>query len=335
MSAGMMGMIGMIRRESTKMATSLARPRRLVTLLASLVVTTGFTSTFATRAHAQEIQLTGPLAGAPAVRHERLYRAGRFEIAPTVSFTLLDEYRRTIFVGGRLQYNITDWFGFGVWGAYGAGQIDTNLTSEIDQSTLGSACTNAMCTPGGAAIPRGIETAVNLNHTLIPQGAGKPDAFGWAPFSAQVGKWNWVLAPQVQLTPFRGKLSIFEKIFVDTDAYIHGGVAFNGIQERENCGDGNGDPLCIDPASFALKSRVAVAPTFGIGLHFYFANFMSLGVEYRAVPFSWNRSGFNTATGANGLPTDTVTSADHTFKFNQMITVEIGFGLPPKPAISD
>jgi hypothetical protein len=316
---------GMMKRESTIMPTKM---RGLVTLLACLAM--ALATTFATRADAQEIQLTGPLAGAPAVRHERLYRAGRFEIAPTVSFTLLDEYRRTIFVGGRLQYNITDWFGFGVWGAYGAGQIDTNLTSEIDQSVTGAACTSATC---NAAIPRGIETAVNLNHTLIPN--GPMDKFGWAPFSNQVGKWNWVLAPQVQLTPFRGKLSIFEKIFVDTDAYLHAGVAFNGIQERENCGDGNGDPLCIDPASFALKSRVAVAPTFGLGLHFYFANFMSLGVEYRAVPFSWNRSGFNTATAANGLPTDTITSADHTFKFNQMISVEIGFGLPPKPIISE
>jgi hypothetical protein len=260
-------------------------------------------------AQAQEIQLTGPLAGAPAVRHERLYREGKFEIAPTVAFTLLDEYRRTIFLGGRLQYNITDWFGFGVWGAYGVGQLDTNLTSEIDTTA-----------------PRNIETAVNLNHTL--NGAGAVN--GSAPFSDQVAKWQWIVAPQVELTPFRGKLSIFEKLFVDTDAYFHLGLALNGLSERGNCGDGNGDPSCIDPKSFALQSRIAVAPTFGLGLHFYFAGFMSLGVEYRAVPFSWNRAGFNTATGANMLPTDTITSSDRTFKFNQMINIQIGFGLPPK-----
>src|SRR5262245_25331071 len=50
-------------------------------------------------ASAQEIQLTGPLKGAPAVRHLRLYREGRIEFAPSVTFTLLDEYRRTMFVG--------------------------------------------------------------------------------------------------------------------------------------------------------------------------------------------------------------------------------------------
>jgi hypothetical protein len=33
-------------------------------------------------ARAQELELTGPLKGAPAARHLRLYREGRFELAP-------------------------------------------------------------------------------------------------------------------------------------------------------------------------------------------------------------------------------------------------------------
>jgi outer membrane beta-barrel protein len=286
---------------------------RLLTILGASTMMLGF----AGRAEAQEIQLTGPLAGAPAVRHERLYREGRFEIAPTVSFTLLDEYRRTIFFGGRVQYNITDWFGFGVWGAYGAVQINTDLTNEID-----------------ATAPRNIITAVNINHTLNGTAIGPSGTTNT--FSDQVAKWNWILAPQVQLTPFRGKLSIFEKIFVDTDAYLFLGLALNGIQERGNCGDGNGDPICIDPRSFALQSRVAVAPTFGIGLHFFATDFMSLGVEYRAIPFSWDRAGFDVSGGTNGFPAlGEITSADRTFKFNQMINIEIGFGLPAKPSVSE
>jgi outer membrane beta-barrel protein len=283
--------------------------RRFVSVLLPAAMTLAYSS----HASAQEIQLTGPLAGAPAVRHERLYRDGKFEIAPAVGFTLLDEYRRTIFIGGRLQYNITDWFGFGVYAAYGAGQLDTNLTSEIDQTA-----------------PRNIETAVNINHTLNTANGAIGGNAQTSSFSSQVASWQWIVVPQVELTPFRGKLSIFEKFFVDTDAYFHLGFALNGVSERENCGDGNNDPSCIAEASFTRQSRVALAPSFGLGLHFYFANFMSLGVEYRAVPFSWNRAGFNTATGANELPTNTVTSADRTFKFNQMINIMIGFGLPPK-----
>ena len=73
-----------------------------------------------TPAHAQEIQLTGPLAGAPPVITLRLYREGRFEIAPQFAFTLLDEYQHSYFVGGRINYNITDWLAFGVWGGCGS-----------------------------------------------------------------------------------------------------------------------------------------------------------------------------------------------------------------------
>jgi opacity protein-like surface antigen len=318
----MSGAMGSKQAARTTTGTTIMRrfvTARLLTILGGAAILLGL----AGRAEAQEIQLTGPLAGAPAVRHERLFREGRFEIAPTVSFTLLDEYRRTIFLGGRLQYNVTDWFGFGLWGAYGAVQIDTNLTTEIDQTA-----------------PRNIVTAVNINHTLNPTtGAIGPSnlANNTNTFSDQVAKWNWVLAPQVQLTPFRGKLSIFEKIFVDTDAYLFLGLAFNGIQERGNCGDGvNNDPICILPQSFALQSRVALAPTFGIGLHFFVADFMSLGVEYRAIPFSWDRAGFDVSGGPNGFPAlGEITSADRTFKFNQMISVEVGFGLPAKPSVSD
>jgi hypothetical protein len=85
--------------------------KRLVTMLAAALALFAFTES----AQAQQILLTGPLAGAPAVRKLRLHRQGRFEIAPAVSFTLLDEYQRTILLGARLNYNFTDWLSFGVW----------------------------------------------------------------------------------------------------------------------------------------------------------------------------------------------------------------------------
>src|SRR5687767_13785113 len=92
---------------------------------------------FAPEASAQEILLTGPLAGAPAVRKLRLYREGRFEVAPHFTFTLLDEYQRQILFGLRLNYNFTDWLAFGVYGAFGGTnqdwplRITTGLTDEI------------------------------------------------------------------------------------------------------------------------------------------------------------------------------------------------------------
>ena len=64
------------------------------------------------------------------MRQLRLHREGRLEIAPTISFTLLDEYQRTILVGGRLNYNITDWLAIGGWIACGVVQTTTGLTDQ-------------------------------------------------------------------------------------------------------------------------------------------------------------------------------------------------------------
>jgi outer membrane beta-barrel protein len=280
--------------------------------ISGLVVALGLAS--AGNAAAQEILITGPLAGAPAVRKERLYRGGRFEIAPTISFTLLDEYRRTIFVGGRLQYNITEWLSIGAWGAFGAVQTTTSLTNEIDQSA-----------------PRNGFTVSQVNHGASIGGGN----YAYQSFAAQTAQMNWILAPQFELTPFRGKLSLFQKIFVDTDAYFHLGLGIIGIQEREACGGSN--VSCTDPASFAMANSTKFAPTFGLGLNFYVTDFMSLGVEYRALPFSWNRAGFDSrGAGNNGnFPDGKIDSQDDTFKFNQMMTISVGFSLPPKPKISE
>ena len=287
--------------------------RRFVTgvLAAAAAVGVGLA---AESAQAQEIQLTGPLAGAPAVRHMREYRSGRFEIAPAVSFTLLDQYRRTIIIGARLNYNFTDWLAVGLWGGYGVISMNTDLASEIDSTA-----------------PRNALTAVNVNHT------GTYPNYVPADFTAQTAKLDWVIAPQLTFTPFRGKLAIFNKIFIDTDFYIALGEAFVGIEERESCGGGGGQPSCVDPGSFQLASQVKPTyGTFGVGFTFFGGDFWSLGVEYRALPYTWNAAGFDTrGSGTNGnFPDNKVNSQDDTFAFNQLVTVSVGFFLPTAPHIS-
>jgi outer membrane beta-barrel protein len=253
-------------------------------------------------AEAQEIQLTGPLKGAPAVRQLRLYRQGRFEIAPAVSFSLLDEYRRTILAGGRLNYNITDWLGIGVWGAATAASLTTDLAEKIDVTS-----------------PRDALTSINVNHP--------------GSFNDQTAKISYVAAPQLTFIPFRGKLAIFNKIFVDTDFYIAGGVGFVGIDERADCPIGS----CSQPSSFQMQSKTKISPTFGVGFTFYIGNFVSLGVEYRALPFSWNRAGFDSrGAGPNGnFPDFQVNGDDETFRFNQFVTIALGISLPTVPKLSE
>lgn len=268
------------------------------------------------RAEAQEILLTGPLAGAPAVRKQRLYREGRFELAPTVSFTLLDEYQRQILVGGRVNYNLTDWLAIGAWGSFSPDplQFPAGLSRNIQD-------TNELRReqdPGGEGLDRRL-TAVNLGED----------------FTRQLGSIDWVFAPQLTVVPFRGKIALFQGIYADTDLFFFGGPAFVGVSERGNCGPGT--IACTAPESFALDSRVAIAPTFGLGLTFYLSKFMSLGAEWRGLPFSRNTGGFdNRGAGPDDrFPDLAVNEQDRQFKFNQMLTLSLGFSLPTMYRVSE
>ncbi len=259
-------------------------------------------------AQAQEIQLTGPLAGAPAVRKLRLHRKGRFEIAPAVSFTLLDEYQRTILLGGRLQYNFTDWLAFGAWGAVGSViRIPTYLTDQIQSVNAGRRASD----PGTAANPNG----TSLDRQLTAGNVG-PD------FEKQLGGIDWVVAPQLTAVPFRGKLALFQSIYLDTDLYFFGGPAFVGLTERADCN------ACA--GVFKTSTRVAVAPTFGLGFNFYINKWSALGFEYRGLPFSWNTSGFDTAGGGKDkkFPDNRISDDDRRFNFNQLLTVSYNIYLP-------
>ncbi len=215
-------------------------------------------------AQAQEIQLTGPLAGAPAVRDLRQYRKGRFEVAPVVAFTLLDEYQRTTLVGGRLQYNFTDWFALGVWGAFGSERLDG--PDRPDQRERG-----AQHPHGGQRVDR---------HLRRPDGEVEVDGHAA----------GGVHAVPRQARPLQLDLRRHRRVS-STPAWPS-----SGLEERGDCGGGGGQEVsCTDARELRrFTSRVAVAPSFGIGLNFYLTSFMSLGAEYRALPFSWNRAGFDT-----------------------------------------
>ncbi|MDB4946547.1 MAG: hypothetical protein JWP97_6081 [Labilithrix sp.] len=252
-------------------------------------------------AQAQELQITGPLAGAPSVRKLRLYRQQRFEVAIGAGLPLLFEYERPFFLAGRVQYNIFDWLGVGVFGGYAIINADTDLTEKID-----------------ATAPRNSRTATNLPGKNVQS------------YSDQTGQLKYMATPQVTFSPFRGKLALFQKLFVDTDLYLHGGVAFVGVRERKDC------TSCTTPASFATETRTAVAPSFGLGLTLYASSLVSVNFEYRAYPFSWNRGGFDSrGTGPDkGFPDNKVDAEDRTFKFNQMVFIGAGFSFP-KPIVSE
>jgi outer membrane beta-barrel protein len=269
--------------------------------LLAAVAMFGAASAVSKPAAAQELQITGPLAGAPSVRKLRLYRQNRFEVTIGAGLPILFEYERPFFLAGRLQYNIFDWLGIGVFGGYAIINVDTDLTDKINSTA-----------------PRNTRTATN-----IPARPGN--------YADQTGKLTYMAVPQVTFSPFRGKLALFQKLFIDTDLYLHGGVAFVGVQERKDC------TACTLPGSFATDSRTAIAPSFGLGLTLYAAKFFSVNMEYRAYPFSWNRGGFDSrgAPPDASFPDNRIDKEDRTFKFNQMVFIGTGFYFPTKPTISE
>ena len=155
-------------------------------------------------------------------------------------------------------------------------------------------------------------------------------------------------SPEVQFIPLRGKLGIFEKLFVDTDFYLLGGVAFVGVQERadvtkaefDTCRGGATTSLgtqraCFEQTQSRTAKRSTIAPTFGVGLSLYLADFLAMTVEWRAIPFAWNTSGTDESGAAKGdFPDDRIDSKDQLSHFNHMISLGFAFYLPTAPGRS-
>lgn len=282
-------------------------------------------SAAAEQATAQEILLTGPLAGAPSVRKLRLRREGRFEIAPVVSFTLLDEYQRQIFAGARLNYNFTDWLGFGVWASVSPGPLKLNagLAERIQNTNANRRAAEAE--------RRKMGLPPSVTSRLTAQNLG-PD------FTKQLGTMDYIISPQLTLVPFRGKISIFEAIYVDTDFYLFGGAAFVGLTERRECGPGaQYDLPCSDPDSFQRVSRLGIAPTFGLGFTFYVNKWNSFGFSWRGMPLKRNTGGFDNRGGGpdKNFPDLAVDKEDRQMKLNMMMSISYGFYFPMQYRVSE
>lgn len=267
-------------------------------------------------AHAQQIQVTGPLAGAPAVRKLRLYRKLRLEASPTLSFTLLDQYRRQIFLGARLNYGITDWLAVGVWGGVSTSMVgldmNTDLTRRIQDVNESREC-------DGVGRPD-----INCKLTGVNLGSD---------FRNQIASMNWIAAPQLTAIPFRGKLGLFNDLFVDADLYGFGGVGIIGVDERPNCEN------CTDEDTFQAAGRVAIAPTFGLGFTFFTNRWTAVGAEWRALPFKFNTGGFDTKGEGEGVegdfPDGQITKHDREFHFNQMLSISFNMYFPQEHRVSE
>lgn len=260
-------------------------------------------------ANAQEVQVTGPLAGKPAVMRLRLWRKNRLQLEPYFGFTFGDDYSRSLILGGEARFSFLDWLGIGVHGGWSFVDLDTDLTRQIRDN--------------------GVTT--NRNRLSLPSRENFPD---------QIGQLNWFAGVDVHFTPLRGKLAMFQKVFFDADLDFFIGPAFINVTERADTTLFPGPPQFCDPppndvgcleSQVARSSRIVIAPSFGVAFTGYFKEFMGIAIRWRAFPFKWNTSGTDNTDPDQGE----INAADRQRQFNQMMSIGFIFVLPPKIKTTD
>jgi len=292
---------------------------------------------------AQDVQITGPLAGQPAVRRMRMYRQSRLQLIPTIGFTLQDEFSRSVMTGLEANFNIFDFLGVGVWAAFANFgnnfHIDTDLTGQV---VLNGQTTdrNRLSMPN---------SCLDVNRDGVCEQS----------FADQVARLQGVVAFQAIFAPLRGKLSLFQGVFVDTDFYVMGGLALAFIEERQAVvagpGAGQSDAMscqrsptsgmindlgACNASQTARAQRIAPAPTFGVGLNLYFNQFLGLALQWRAFPFDMNPAGTDESgldsrgNPGGGFPDRVIDGRDNRLYFHHMINIGLIISLPPDATVS-
>jgi len=285
---------------------------------------------------AQEILLEGPLAGAPAVRKMVQYREMRFSVGPQFGYTLLNDYMHNFMLGARLEFNVLDWLGIGAVGYYTI-NAPTKLTTHIGESQ-----------------------DIGGNPTT-PAESNWPSYTGADEFENQVALLKGLYLLQVSLIPFRGKLALFEKLFVAVDGYIFVGGGVVQFEERKGCrGSACGTWSADDPVPEPPQRGTVVTGTFtlGVGFMVYFNEWFAVNLEYRIAPFKWNVAGTDEAgqagdqwvleedddtlywdsqpRGTEGdYPDGDITKDDRTWNANQSIAIGFIFHFPFEPTVAD
>lgn len=268
-------------------------------------------------AEAQDIQLTGPLAGAPAVRKLKMYRQGRISLAPMAYFSVNDEFQRHLMAGGRVEYNLFDFLALGVFGAKTIIGLRTSLADEVHDKGVFDQLN----------YPYRDDTHPNARQRIL---------FA----NNQLGLIDYIGGVQASLVPFRGKFSLFARAFIDADAFLFLGVGAAGVRERADVERSEEDvnPENQQGSAVDTTTRTHIAPTFGGGLNMYLSDFIALSLEYRMMPFAWNTSGTDEAgSDCHGgeFPDDAIDADDDLMHFNQFFTVGVMFHLPTSPRATD
>lgn len=204
----------------------------------------------------------GPLEGAPPIMEQTLWRAGRFEIAPTVGISIPDPhsgataYETPLFIGFQANYFILDWLGVGLDLGYGL-SFDTDLHEQVDREL--AAKQNAICPDPG---PQGTEEQKQLRQECL--GSLKLTD------TIRTASPELLVSANVSFVPIKGKFMAFDGLLMHYDVHLLLGAGIALMR---------GEP---DQKAEDLFGGVAFAgPVVGIGARTFFNDWFGLNIEFR------------------------------------------------------
>jgi outer membrane beta-barrel protein len=295
-----------------------------------------------------------PLEGKPVVVRKLELRKLRFSVTPFVGMSLSQSFVHKGYVGGRLQFDFTDWIGLRAGFAYGVINRDAKLLKGLIGTDEN---------PG--SLPVGIPAGTDLNSEPAPIRSDN-DFNNPAPlqhdFRAGLTRNNWLSSVDVVFTPFSGKLGLFSGIFTEYDLYLFGGLGIAGMgkhykdakstnelyadanrslatdnpQGLEYCREAGNTAADVNRECFLhpvkADAGIKVGPSFGGGIHVFLADFAAINVDVQDIMSYNNPAGLNTTT--NDVPPQ-VDKKDNNWNHNVMLSLGVTFYFPPKAKRSE
>jgi len=196
-----------------------------------------------------QAQRKSPLADAPAIRKRLELRSSRLEIGAGAGTTVNQDFYHSVIGNVKLGFHVTDWFSISGVAGFALANIDTGFKSNVVSSL------NADSIPNNRA-PTQSEAISTMNQI------------------------KYMLAAQLEFTPFTGKYSMFGKLFAHYDFY-----AFVGPGVLNYAATTSGTPSCGDSgsASPCAVTGLKVGANFGVGVHSFINQFVALNFELRDV----------------------------------------------------
>jgi outer membrane beta-barrel protein len=290
-----------------------------------------------------------PLEGKPVVVRKLELRKLRVSLTPFVGMSLSQPFVHKGYVGGKLQFDITDWIGIRGMFAYGVLNFDAKLLKGLG-------------TPGSqGSLPIGIPPMTAENPEAIP--VRPDDAFNNpAPlahdFHAGLTRNQFLTSLDIVFTPFSGKLGLFSGIFTEYDLYLFGGLGIAGFQKHyknakstseqaadagmafntmspgsaEYCRPGGVATADVNRECFLHPVRadtgVKIGGSFGGGFHVFLADFASINLDVQDILIRNNPAGLNVTT--QEVPPVVDKKKDANLNHNVMLTLGVTFYFPPK-----